>query len=231
MENGYHQIPASGDAIEKTAFVTKFGLFEWVVMPQGVTNGPATFMRYTFQLLGHLPFVKVYLDVLIHSKSQAEHEGHLRTVFGLLRAAGLRIKRSKCEFFREQVDFVGFVFNKDGLGMEEGKIAAVRDWKEPTSPRQVRAFLGLAGYYRKFIVGFANIAIPLYDMSNAPGKDFLWTVDCEAAFQRLKYLITQAPILTLPTRDGLWTVRTDASKNALGAVLGQIVVNGEGRQE
>jgi hypothetical protein len=226
LASGYNQLGIADEDRHKTAFVTKFGLFEWTVVPFGLANAPSFFMRWMDEILQANPhlrsFVKVYLDdILVHSGTLAEHNDHVREVLHILRTFGMKVERRKCEFFAEGLDFLGFRVDGDGVHVDATKAAAVREWGTPASPRAVKSFLGLVGYYRKFVPGFADVAQPLYAASTAKPNQFKWTSACEEGFTQLKYLVTHAPVLAIPTQDGEYIVRTDASQNAVGAVLMQ----------
>jgi hypothetical protein len=240
LGSGYHQIRIAPGDRQKTAFTTKFGLYEWKVLPFGLANAPSQFMRMMDGLLTPemRRFVAVYLDdVLIHSHDMAQHITQVHAVLKVLLSHGLRDKESKCEWAQKQVQFCGFTVSVDGIHTQEHKIAVVRDWPQPQDEREVREFLGLTTYYRKFIEHYAHIALPLYEMSRtSPGKHaggkrgeprnpayrpFTWTDDCVGAFAALKRAICTAPVLAFPTQDDTFLVHTDASKYAVGAVLSQ----------
>jgi hypothetical protein len=233
LASGYNQLGIAEADRHKTAFVTKFGLFEWTVVPFGLANAPAFFMRWMDKILQANPhlrsFVKLYLDdILIHSRTLEEQDGHLREVFRILRESGMKVERKKCEFFVSSLDFLGFRVDAEGIHVEAGKAAAVAEWGTPTTPRAVKSFLGLVGYYRKFVPGFAEVAQPLYKASSTTGREFAWDAACQKALDQLKYLVTHAPVLAVPTRDGEYIVRTDASQNAVGAVLMQKQIQPDG---
>lgn len=225
MASGYHQVAIEEEDKHKTAFVTKFGAFEWNVLPFGLCNGPGMFMRMMNRILPHTmrKYVVVNLDdILIFSKSKDEHEEHLQQVLQLLDKEKLKLKASKCSFFQKGVDFVGFWVDHEGVHTEANKVQAVKDWPQPTTVKDIKGFLGLTGFYRKFIEKYAHIAVPLYNLSTLPKKTMIrWDTTCQHAFDELKRKITSAPVLGVPTKDGVFTLRTDASKFAMGAVLTQ----------
>jgi hypothetical protein len=240
LASGYHQIRIAPGDRQKTAFTTKFGLYEWRVLPFGLANAPSQFMRMMDGLLTPemRRFVAIYLDdVLVHSHDLVEHVTHVRTVLTMLLSHGLRVKQSKCEWAQEQVEFCGFTVSGNGIHTQEHKTAAVRDWPQPQNEKEVQGFLGLTSYYRKFIEHYAHMALPLYEMSRTkPGKQaggkrgeprkltyqpFTWTDDCAGAFAALKRAICTAPVLAFPTKDDPFILHTDASKYAVGAVLSQ----------
>jgi hypothetical protein len=239
LASGYHQIRIAPGDRQKTAFTTKFGLYEWRVLPFGLANAPSQFMRMMDGLLTPelREFVSIYLDdVLIHSKNIEDHVGHVRRILEVLLAQGLRVKRSKCEWAKESIEFCGFTISKDGVHTQEQKTAAVRDWPQPQNETEVRKFLGLTSYYRKFIDHYAHMALPLYEISRPLGKQaklkrgeprrvsyrsFEWSNDCEGAFAALKHAVCSAPVLAFPTSNDPFVLHTDASKYAVGAVLSQ----------
>ena len=227
LASGYWQIPVSEDAIEKTAFVVPQGLYEFRVMPFGLMNAPSVFQRLmTRVLMGLNPaddsdFVAVYIDdVLIFSRTLEEHIEHLKSVITRLQESGLKLKPSKCHFLREEVEYLGHVITPQGLKPTQRLTAAVADFSIPTNLQELRRFLGLSSYYRRFIPQFARIAKPLHDLTR---KDtpFLWGEDCQAAFSTLKEKLTQAPVLSYPCFSKPFVLETDASGDGLGAVLAQ----------
>ncbi|GJV68776.1 reverse transcriptase domain-containing protein [Tanacetum coccineum] len=196
LRSGYHQLCVHEDDIPKTAFRTRYGHFEFTVMPFGLTNGPAVFMELMNQVC------KLYLDkfVIVNEKLYA--------------------KFSKCEFWLQEVHFLGHVVNQNGIHVDPSKIEAVKNWKTPTTPSKIRSFLGLAGYYRRFIANFSKIAKPLTSLTQKNQK-YVWGVEQEEAFQALKNNLCDAPILTLPDGVEDFVVYCDASNQGLGCVLMQ----------
>lgn len=225
LRSGYHQVRIHTDDIHKTAFSTRYGLFEFLVLPFGLTNAPATFMHLMQSIfLPHLDnFVIVFLDdILIYSKTKEEHIQHVKQVLELLRKHRLYAKASKCEFFQRSVSFLGHVISDHGLQMESDKVKAMQEWPIPKCVRDVRAFCGLTGYYRRFIKNFSSICSPLSDLTK---KDqaikFTWTNEAQQAFEELKQKMITAPILMLPNPSLPFIVTCDASGIGLGAVLSQ----------
>ena len=223
LRSGYYQLRVRESDVPKTAFRTRYGHYEFLVMPFGLTNAPAVFMalmnKVFAEYLDH--FTVVFIDdVLVYSKSKEEHEEHLRTSLQLLKDNQLYAKLSKCEFWLEQVAFLGHVISRKGLAVDQSKVEAVVNWKRPSSVTEIRSFLGLAGYYRRFVQGFSSIAAPLTKLTrkNVP---FVWTDHCEESFQELKKRLTTAPVLTLPSGSGGFVIYTDASNVGLGCVLMQ----------
>ncbi|KAJ0548683.1 putative nucleotidyltransferase, Ribonuclease H [Helianthus annuus] len=158
--------------------------------------------------------------ILVYSKSQEEHEGHLHAMLGTLRQKKLYAKFSKCEFWLNQVAFLGYIVSADGIKMDPAKIVAITNWPRPTSATEVRSFLGLAGYYRRFVEGFSTIALPLTQLLRK-GVKFSRNEEREKSFEELKKRLVSAPILTLPSRSGGYQIYSDASKKGLGCVLMQ----------
>ncbi|XP_065873647.1 uncharacterized protein [Euphorbia lathyris] len=209
--------------IPKTAFRTRYGHFEFLVMPFGLTNAPAAFMAMmnkTFQpYLDH--FVVVFIDdILVYSRTTEEHEQHLRIVLQILKEQQMYAKLSKCEFWMDQVVFLGHVVSGEGVRPDPSKVKAVMEWEAPKNVTEVRSFLGLAGYYRRFVEGFSLIAAPLTKLLKK-GATFQWNEKCQESFDELKKRLTSNPVLVLPSEGGGFVVYTDASGQGLGCVLMQ----------
>nr|XP_043612945.1 uncharacterized protein LOC122584929 [Erigeron canadensis] len=223
LRSGYHQLRVNEADIPKTAFRTRYGHFEFLVMPFGLTNAPAVFMDLMNRVCKPYldKFVIVFIDdILIYSKSKEEHESHLKMILELLWKERLFAKFSKCDFWLQEVHFLGHVVNSEGIHVDPSKIEAVKDWKTPTTPSEIRSFLGLAGYYRRFIANFSKIAQPLTQLTQKD-KKFDWGDKQEKAFQTLKENLCNAPILTLPDGPDDFVVYCDASNQGLGCVLMQ----------
>ncbi|KAK1628023.1 hypothetical protein QYE76_002338 [Lolium multiflorum] len=223
LRSGYHQIKIKKEDVPKTAFVSRYGHHEYLVVPFGLTNAPTIFMNLMNKIF--MPcldkFVIVFIDdILIYSKDKAEHAEHLRIVLQTLREHQLYAKFSKCEFWLDQVKFLGHVISKDGIAVNPSKVASVLDWEAPKNVKEIRGFLGMAGYYRRFIEGFSKIAGPMTKLlrKNTP---FVWSDECEKSFQTLKEKLTTAPVLAVPEVGKDYTVYCDASKHGLGCVLMQ----------
>jgi hypothetical protein len=221
--SGYHQLREREEDVPKIAIRTMYGHYEFLVMPFGLTNAPSVFMDLINRVFHEYldSFVVVFInDILVNSVDYAKHEGHLKIVMEKLHDERLFAKFKKCEFWLEEVSFLGHVVNKDGLAMDSGKVQALVDWERPTSEREIRSFLGLAGYYKRFIEGFSSLLGPLTALTrkNAP---FVWCDKCEASFQELKHRLVTAPVLTFPMESIGYAVYTDASKKGLGCVLMQ----------
>ncbi|WVZ52781.1 hypothetical protein U9M48_003803 [Paspalum notatum var. saurae] len=223
LRSGYHQMKIRPSDIPKTAFVSRFGLYEYTVMSFGLTNAPAYFMNLMNKVFMEYldKFVVVFIDdILIYSKTEEEHEEHLRLVLQKLREHKLYAKLSKCEFWLDQVPFLGHIVSKGGIMVDPSKNRSVMDWKVPEVMKEVRGFLGLARYYRRFIESFSWIAKPMTSLLEK-GVPFIWTKERQAAFDELKKRLTTAPVLTLPDLTKSFTVYCDASKEGLGCVLMQ----------
>lgn len=223
LRSGYHQLLVRKEDVPKTAFSTRYGHYEFLVMPFGVTNAPAVFMDLMNRIFRPYldQFIIVFIDdILIYSKSREEHEQHLRITLQTLREHKLYAKFEKCDFWLEQVKFLGHVVSKEGISVDPEKVEAVLQWKQPTTPTEVRSFLGMAGYYRRFIEGFSRIATPLTRLTRKDVK-FIWDDICERAFQTLKQKLTSAPVLIIPKNGVGFTIYSDASHQGLGCVLMQ----------
>ncbi|GJU36234.1 putative reverse transcriptase domain-containing protein [Tanacetum coccineum] len=223
LRSGYHQLRVREEDISKTAFRTRYGHYEFQVMSFGLTNAPAVFMDLMNRVCKPYldRFVIVFIDdILIYSKSRKEHEGHLKLILNLLKKEELYAKFSKCEFWLSKVQFLGHMIDSEGIHVDPAKIEAIKDWASPKTPTEIRQFLGLAGYYRRFIKGFSKIARPMTKLTQKSVK-FEWGEKAEAAFQLLKQKLCSAPILALPEGSENFVVYCDASHKGLGAVLMQ----------
>ena len=225
LASGYYQVRIAEEDIPKTAFRTRYGHYEFTVMPFGLCNAPATFQRMMNDVLReHLDeFVIVYLDdILIYSKDAEEHREHLKKVLELLRKHQLYAKTTKCEFGMPSTEFLGHIVSKDGISTDPKKIKAIQEWPVPRNATELRSFIGLANYYRRFVKDFSGMAAPLTGLL---GKD-VWTktswgrVHTEA-FEALKAALVNAPVLQAPDFSRPFLVKTDASDYAIGAVLSQ----------
>ena len=222
--SGYHQIRIRTEDVPKTAFRTPGGSFEWRVMPFGLTNAPASFqalMNHVLREEINAGICVVYLDdIAIGSANEEQHERDVRRVLAKLRQHGIYLKAKKCEWFVPQMEFLGHRVSAQGLQVLPDKVKAIELWPVPTSVTEVRSFLGLASFYRRFIPAFAAVASPLTDLTK---KDVPWGWDtrCEHAFNELKRLLSEAPVLASPDEEKPFTISTDASGEAIGAVLSQ----------
>ncbi|GJV16599.1 putative reverse transcriptase domain-containing protein [Tanacetum coccineum] len=223
LRSGYHQLRVREEDIPKTAFRTRYGHYEFQVMPFGLTNAPAVFMDLmNWVCKPYLDkFVIVLIDnILIYSKNKQEHAEHLKLILELLKKEQLYAKFSKCEFWIPKVQFLGHVIDSQGIHVDPAKIESVKDWASPKSATEIRQFLGLAGYYRRFIEGFSKIAKPMTKLTQKKIK-FEWSDKAEAAFQLIKQKLCSAPILALPEGNEDFIAYCDASIKGLGAVLMQ----------
>ncbi|KAF5781274.1 putative nucleotidyltransferase, Ribonuclease H [Helianthus annuus] len=223
LRSGYHQVRVREEDVPKTAFRTRYGHYEFLVMPFGLTNAPAVFMDLMNRVCKPYldDFVIVFIDdILIYSKSKEDHERHLRLILELLRREQLYAKFSKCDFWIREVHFLGHIVNELGIHVDPAKIDAIRNWAAPKNPSEVWQFLGLAGYYRRFIQNFSKIAQPLTSLTQKKVV-YSWGTKQEDAFQLLKQKLCSAPILSLPEGTEDFVVYCDASIQGLGCVLMQ----------
>jgi hypothetical protein len=232
--SGYHQIKIRVEDIPKTAFTTRYGLFEYLVMSFGLMNASSHFMYLmnSVFMLELDKFVVVFInDILIYLRSMEEHEEHLRIVLQQLRDHQLYAKFSKCEFWIKDVPFLGHVVSPEGIAVDPGKVKEVLEWKPPTTVCEVRSFFGLAGYYRRFIPNFSKIPKPIIELLKR-GNDYLWSEACDEAFKHLNKLLTTTPVLAQPNTTKPFDVYCDASGTGLGDVLMQkgLVISYSSRQ-
>ncbi|KAJ9180944.1 hypothetical protein P3X46_009128, partial [Hevea brasiliensis] len=223
LRSGYHQLRVKDADVPKTAFRTRYGHYEFLVMPFGLTNAPAAFMDLMNRIFHPYldRFVVVFIDdILVYSKTREEHDEHLRIVLQTLREKKLYAKLSKCDFWLNEIAFLGHIVSADGIRVDPKKIEAVMEWKPPRNTTEVRSFLGLAGYYRRFVKGFSLIAAPMTKLLHKNVR-FDWNDKCQTSFEKLKAMLTEAPVLTQPVSGKDFVVYSDASHNGLGCVLMQ----------
>src|SRR5688572_17269997 len=224
LASGFWQISMQEEDIEKTAFITANGLYEFVVMPFGLNNAPGTFQRLmNWVLQDYLgKFVAVYIDdVIIFTKGTLEqHLDHLKQVFQTLRESILKIKLKKCQFCLPSLSFLGHVVGRGGIQPDPEKIRKIKEFPVPMNVSQLRAALGLFGYYRKFIKDFSCHAKPMTELLKKE-QPYIWEERQQNSFERLKEMLIKAPIFQYPDFEKPFTLFTDASKNGLGAVLSQ----------
>jgi hypothetical protein len=223
LRSGYHQIKIRPEDVTKTAFSTRYRLYEYLVMLFGLTNAPAHFMYLINSVF--MPkldkFVVVFIDnILIYSKSEEEHAHHLWVILQRLRDHQLYGKFNKCTFWLKEVPFLGHIISVEGIAVDPSKVQEVLDSKSPKSATQIRSFLGLAGYYRWFIPNFSKIAKPMTQLLEKDAK-FKWGLQCEEVFLTLKKLITTASVLAQPDIKKSFDVYCDASDTGIGGVLMQ----------
>ena len=225
LASGYWQIGLDEDAKQKSAFCTTSGLFQFKVMPFGLTNAPATFQRLMERILTGLQWETclVYIDdIIIYSKTFKDHIQHLAEVFRRLKCADLKLKPKKCNIFKRQVSYLGHIVSKEGISTDPSKTKDIDEWPQPSTVTEVKRFLGLCSYYRRFVPDFATVAKPLIVLTekNVP---FRWTQQQDDAWTTLKKSLTEAPVMAYPDPSATFVLDTDASQDGIGAVLSQII--------
>ncbi|GBG85719.1 hypothetical protein CBR_g40447 [Chara braunii] len=220
LKSGYHQIEVHPDDQYKTAFQTRYGHYEFIVIPFGLTNAPATFQRCMNDFFRPWldKFVVVYLDdILVFSRTLEEHQGHLRQVLEKLREANFKINAKKCDWAKTQVLYLGHVLDGDNVKPEDSKIVAIRDWPTPRTLTELCSFLGLANYYRKFVRKFSTIAAPLRRLLRKE-TIWKWDKDCTFAMKKLKQALIEYPVLKVADPSLPFVITTDASQYGIGAL-------------
>ena len=220
---GYHQIDMDPDDIDKTAFSTKGGHWAYRRLPFGLKTAPATFQRMMNSVLSGLTGTRCFAfldDIVLYANSLAEHDTKLREVFGRLRKYNLKLQPDKCEFLRKEVIFLGHKVSERGVEPDARKVEAIKNFPTPTTPKQLKSFLGLAGYYRRFVPQFSRIAAPLHALLKRDVK-YVWGEPQEIAFTTLKYRLMSEPVLQYPDFSKEFILTTDASNEGAGAILSQ----------
>ncbi|MCO5604577.1 hypothetical protein L7F22_058745 [Adiantum nelumboides] len=222
LKSGYHQVRIVREDIHKTAFRTQFGLYEYVVMPFGLTNAPATFNRLMEKIFRkHSAYTGIFFDdIIVHSQTLEEHKKHLQSVFDELQANMLFVNGKKSEFLMKEIKYLGHIISKEGIRMDPEKLRVIDKWPEPCNVHELRSFLGMCSYYRRFIRDFSRIARPLYDLTKKKGK-YVWTPKENTAFMQLKAKLMTQPLLVLPDLKKPFEVHCDACGDSIGAVLSQ----------
>lgn len=208
--------------IHKTAFKTHHGHYEFLVMPFGLTNAPSifqSFMNQVFQSCLRKFVLIIFDDILIYSKTWHAHVYHIQLVFQILQKHQLFVKLSKCEFGASRITYLGHIISKQGVEMDPDKVAAVQTWPYPSSTKEVRGLLGLIGYYKRFIKNYGIIVAPLTTLLKKTG--FEWNTMAQAAWDKLKEALIQAPVLALPDFSIQFVIESNASSSGIGAVLSQ----------
>ena len=216
LRSGYHQLRVGDSDIPKTSFRTQYGHYKFIVMSFGLTNAPATFMDLMNKVFKQYLdlFIIVFIDdILIYSRSEEEHASHLRVVLQTLKDRQLFAKFSKCEFWLQFVAFLGHIVSSEGIRIDSQNIEAVKWWLCPTSATDIRSFLGLVGYHKRFVEGFLCIASPLTRLTQKMVK-FQWSYDCKKVFTELKTRLTTAPVLTLPEGSDGYVIYCNASSQS-----------------
>ena len=221
LRSGYHHITLDRDAIKKTAFVTSFGKYEYLKVPSGLVQAPSYFQNLMNKVLNGLNFTLAYLDdIIIFSETAEQHLKHIQIVLNRLSQAKLKLKKSKCAFFKKEFHYLGHLLTTDGVKPQLEKIKEISEMMPPKNQKGVREFLGMVGYYRKFISRFADAARLITKFIRKDSK-FEWSDDCQTGFEYLKTCLTEALILKYPNPHKRYVVFTDASDQAATAVLTQ----------
>src|ERR1700729_1521302 len=224
LKSGYWQVQLHPEDKEKAAFSTGTGLWQFNVMPFGLCNAPATFERLMEITLRGLTWKTclVYLDdIIILGKTFDEHLKNVEEVFQKLRGAQLKLSPKKCHFFQKEVKYLGHLISEDGVKTDPEKTEAIQNWPIPKNKHEIRSFLGLCTYYRRFIKSFADIARPLHKLTEN-NNSYDWTEECEMAFEKLKAALCNPPVLSYPEPAQMFIVDTDASNSSIGGILSQI---------
>jgi len=224
LRSSYHQVQVAPQDRDKTTFICPRGMYRYRAMPFGLCNAGSTFQRLMDVVMSglHLDVCLVYLDdIILFSRTVDEHLERLVRLLGRLQSAGLKLKPEKCSLMQKSVSFLGHVVSGEGIATDPKKIETVMEWPVPVSVKDVRSFLGLTGYYRRFVKGYASIAAPLHALTKKD-QAFKWTEETQVAFETLRKVLTSPPILAMPDDHGEFVLDTDASDLSIGAVLSQV---------
>ena len=225
LRSGYHQIRIKDSDIPRSAFNTRYGKWEFLVLPFGLSNAPPSYQSWMNNILKDCidRFALIYLDdCCIYSKTLQEHIEHVRHVIAIFEKHGLVVNLKKCKFGKRELEFLGFRISESGILPSVSKVKAIQDWTRPTNVQEVRQFLGLAQHYRRFCPSFSAIAAPLTELTHGTGakkRTVIWNDACETSFLKLKRMLTSSPVLLLPDMNKPFHIETDASDFAVGAVL------------
>jgi len=223
LRSGFYQLPLDPKTAHKSAFSTHDGHYEFTRLPQGLANSPFSFQLLTQSVLKHLTNVTclVYVDdIICYSRGMKDHVKHLNEIFDRFRDANLKLHPTKCQFAKNKVLYLGYYITDNGLETDPSKIKIIKDYPKPTNLKSLRSFIGLAQFYRRFIKDFSKIATPLYDLQKKD-KEFIWSDDCQNAFQKLKQSLMQTPTLKYPDTTKPFILNTDASTTAISYILQQ----------
>lgn len=226
LKTGFHQIRIRDKDIEKTAFNTKYGQYEYLVMPMGLCNAPATFVTLMNEVMKEFidHFCVVYMDdILVYSKTKEEHYKHLDLILSRLEQHKLYVSPEKCSFMQEEVEFLGVLVKKSGLTINPSKSAAVKEWPRPQSVRDIRVFMGLINFFRRFIPNLSGIAKPLTALTRKGRSIRDWNQECTKSFEKLKNSLSSAPVMRHPNWSKPFRGHTDASQSAVGGTLTQVI--------
>ena len=229
LRAGYHHTAVDDDAIKKTAFILPFGKFEYLKVPFGLAQAPDYFQNLMNKVLNGLSFAIAYLDdIIIFSETPEQHLAHIRVVLKRLQTANLRMKRSKCSFFKKELHYLGHLLTTEGIKPQLEKVKAISELKLPERQKGIREFLGIVGHYKKFIHRFADAARPLTKLTRK-GTMFEWSNDCQVSFDYLEDCFIKDPVLKNPDPNKRYVVFTDASDQAAAAILTQEYPDADGK--
>ena len=221
LRSGYHHIALGKDSRAKTAFVTQFVKYEFLMVPFGLAQAPAYFQLLMNKILEGLSYAMTYLDdIIIFSKNEEDHLRHLEEVFRQLRQAALKMKHLKCDFFKSEIHYLGHLISAHGISPLPDTLNTIKNMPVPKDAKEIKPFLGLTCYYRKFVPRFADISRPLTQLTKKEMK-FMWTLECQKSFKLLKSFLCGEPILKYADTSKPHTLYTDASKYRWARVLTQ----------